>query len=121
MQLRRAGLAKSLLAALNPLSLAHERQEAWLALTLGRKLQAAGRDRRRLAAAMDANWREIYALAKLVEERHVRAQAPSVRPPLLPTPPPLSCARALSCLRRGYLACMVLARFAEYAPTHRRE
>ena len=27
---------------------------------------------KKLAAAMDENWREIYALAEMVEERHLR-------------------------------------------------
>jgi hypothetical protein len=46
--------------------------EAAAALSLARKLAPAGRDLKKLAAAMDANWREIYGLAELIADRHVR-------------------------------------------------
>ena len=41
------------------------------ALSLARALQPAGRDPVKLAKAMDENWREIYALADLIAERHI--------------------------------------------------
>ena len=42
------------------------------AVQLARKLQPAGRDLSKLAAAMDDNWREIYDLADQIAERHLR-------------------------------------------------
>jgi hypothetical protein len=42
------------------------------AVQLARKLQPAGRDLPKLAAAMDENWREIYDLADQIAERHLR-------------------------------------------------
>ena len=41
--------------------------------SLARKLAPAGRDLNKLAAAMDENWREVYELAELVAERHMRS------------------------------------------------
>jgi acyl-CoA oxidase len=46
--------------------------EQLAAISLARKLAPAGRDLEKMAAAMDANWREVYALADLVCARHVR-------------------------------------------------
>lgn len=43
-----------------------------MALRLAQKLAPAGRDAQRLAAAMDAHWRDIYALADHVAARHIR-------------------------------------------------
>ena len=52
--------------------LSSERGEVLAALGLARKLQPAGRDAEKLGQAMDENWREIYALADMIAERHVR-------------------------------------------------
>lgn len=45
--------------------------EARASLSLGKKLAAAGRDLPKLAAAMDANWQEVYGLADMVAARHI--------------------------------------------------
>ena len=41
-------------------------------MQLALKLQPAVRDLAKLAAAMDANWREIYDLADQIADRHLR-------------------------------------------------
>ena len=46
--------------------------EAYSALLLAQKLAPAGRDLEKLAKAMDDNWKDIYALADKVADRHVR-------------------------------------------------
>jgi len=46
--------------------------EARTALLLASKLKPAGRDLKKMAVAMDENWRSIYGLAELIEERHIR-------------------------------------------------
>merc|ERR1711871_1807564 len=46
--------------------------EARGVIKLARALQPAGRDREKLAAAMDANWKLIYDLADKIADRHVR-------------------------------------------------
>ena len=58
-------------AALSGL-LSSERAEVLAAVQLARKLQPASRDLAKLAAAMDANWREIYNLADQIADRHLR-------------------------------------------------
>ena len=45
--------------------------EAIAAINLARKLAPAGRDHQKLGKAMDENWKEIYALADMVCERHI--------------------------------------------------
>ena len=47
--------------------------ETMSAIGLARKLAPAGRDLGKLAAAMDENWRDVYELAELVAERHMRS------------------------------------------------
>mmetsp|Transcript_13721 Transcript_13721/g.39397 ORF Transcript_13721/g.39397 Transcript_13721/m.39397 type:complete len:138 (-) Transcript_13721:219-632(-) len=58
-------------AALSGL-LGEHRAEVFAAANLARKLQPAGRDVAKLAAAMDEHWREIYDLAEMIAERHIR-------------------------------------------------
>jgi hypothetical protein len=70
--LKDGGLAATLLVALNPLS--SDGAEARAALLLARKLAPAGRDRTKMAAKMDKHWRDIYALADMIADRHVREQ-----------------------------------------------
>jgi len=65
--LQKGGAAAVLGGLLSP-----ERAEVLAAVQLGRKLQPAGRDLPKLAAAMDANWREIYDLADQIADRHLR-------------------------------------------------
>jgi len=64
--LQKGGAAGALSALLS------EPSETLAAARLASKLQPAGRDAAKLAKAMDENWREIYALADLVAERHMR-------------------------------------------------
>ena len=45
--------------------------ETMAALQLARKLAPAGRDMNKLAKVMDENWRDIYALADMVCDRHI--------------------------------------------------
>ena len=45
--------------------------EAVAALRLASKLAPAGRDPAKLQKAMDENWKEIYALADMVCDRHI--------------------------------------------------
>ena len=47
-------------------------EEGRSALLLASKLKPAGRDLTKLSVAMDENWRAIYGLANLIEERHIR-------------------------------------------------
>ena len=42
------------------------------AISLARKLAPAGRDIEKLPAAMNDNWREIYDLADMIADRHIR-------------------------------------------------
>jgi len=49
-----------------------DRAETFAAISLARKLAPAGRDVDKLAAAMNENWREIYDLAELIADRHIR-------------------------------------------------
>ena len=65
--MQKGGAAAVLGGLLSP-----ERAEVLAAVQLGRKLQPAGRDLPKLAAAMDANWREIYDLADQIADRHLR-------------------------------------------------
>eukprot|EP00121_Abeoforma_whisleri_P014639 Awhi_evm1s13501 len=51
--------------------------EARAALALAQKLAPAGRNLKKMQIAMDSNWAEIYALSRLIEERHMRDQATS--------------------------------------------
>ena len=66
--LQKGGLAAAAAGLLSPSSHAEVRS----ALSLARALQPAGRDLKKLAKAMDENWREIYALADVIAERHIR-------------------------------------------------
>jgi len=66
--LQKGGLAAAAAGLLSPSSHAEVRS----ALSLARALQPAGRDLNKLAKAMDENWREIYALADVIAERHIR-------------------------------------------------
>jgi len=61
-----------------------DRTETVAALSLARKLAPAGRDIEKLAAAMNENWREIYDLADLIADRHLRTGARSafLEPPV---------------------------------------
>ena len=68
-RVQRGGLLGALRDALSP-----HRREALAALALARRLAPAGRDPARLQALMDANWREVYALADLVAARHIEGQ-----------------------------------------------
>eukprot|EP01134_Creolimax_fragrantissima_P001952 CFRG1952T1 len=45
--------------------------EAVAALQLARKLAPAGRNLEKMAAALDENWREMYALADMISDRHI--------------------------------------------------
>jgi hypothetical protein len=56
--------------------LSADRREVVAALSLARKLAPAGRDPQKLAAAMDASWRQVYELADLVAARRIRDGAP---------------------------------------------
>lgn len=67
--LKEEGMAATALKALNPLGA--EGAEARLALKLAAALAPSGRDRVKLAAAMDEQWTDIYALADLVATRVV--------------------------------------------------
>ena len=51
-----------------------------VALSLGQKLQAAGRDREKMAQLMEEHWEQIYELANKVEERIIRTTPPSAFP-----------------------------------------
>lgn len=51
-----------------------DREEALAALSLASKLAPAGRDLVKMQKAMDDNWKEVYALSELIEERHMRTQ-----------------------------------------------
>ena len=46
----------------------------------GQKLQAAGRDREKMAQLMEEHWEQIYELANKVEERIIRTTPPSAFP-----------------------------------------
>ena len=59
-----------MLAAANPFN--DEGAESLAALQLGQKLAPAGRDREKMAELMDTHWEDIYQLADLVSDRHVR-------------------------------------------------
>ena len=76
--LQRRGLVGAAADALLP---GPDAAEARAALRLARALAPAGRDRDKLAAAMDANWREVYELAELVADRHIRDAAQGVEFP----------------------------------------
>eukprot|EP00941_MAST-03F_sp_MAST-3F-sp1_P000497 g497.t1 len=67
LQLKRGGLSSVFSETLNG-----NGKEALAAASLAQKLAPAGKDRGKLAAAMDANFREIYELADLIAARHVR-------------------------------------------------
>lgn len=56
--------------------LSSDRREAFVAISLARKLAPAGRDPKKLAAVMDASWRQVYELADLVAARRIRDGAP---------------------------------------------
>ena len=75
--LQRQGLAS---AASSLLSFSDDASETLAALALARKLAPAGRDLTKLEAAMDGAWRETYALADLVAERHLRTGPRSAFP-----------------------------------------
>jgi len=51
--------------------------EARAALSLARKLQPAGRDLEKLAAAMNTYWRDVYALADIIADRFEETCTPS--------------------------------------------
>jgi len=67
-QLQKGGLASAAAGLLSP----SDHAEVRVAISLARALQPAGRDPTKLAKAMDESWREIYHLADLVAERHIR-------------------------------------------------
>jgi len=46
-------------------------KEALAALKLAQKLQPAGRDLKKMEALFAENWEDIYALAALIEDRHI--------------------------------------------------
>ncbi|GMH76486.1 hypothetical protein TL16_g07103 [Triparma laevis f. inornata] len=48
--------------------------EAMAALNLARKLAPAGRDLEKMEKAFNENWRDIYSLAELVQDRHMNTQ-----------------------------------------------
>lgn len=47
-------------------------KEGRKALLLASKLKPAGRDLKKLAVAMDKNWKDIYALSERIEQRHMQ-------------------------------------------------
>mmetsp|Transcript_3275 Transcript_3275/g.6213 ORF Transcript_3275/g.6213 Transcript_3275/m.6213 type:complete len:563 (+) Transcript_3275:49-1737(+) len=51
-------------------------KEALAALNLARKLAPAGRDLAKMEKAFNDNWEDIYALADMVADRHMRDQPP---------------------------------------------
>ena len=51
-----------------------------MALSLGQKLQSAGRDRQKLAQLMEENWEQIYELSNRVEERIIKTTPLSTFP-----------------------------------------
>jgi len=53
-----------------------DRIEALAALRLALKLKPAGRDLHKLDKVMTENWREVYALSELIEERIIRNTPP---------------------------------------------
>lgn len=77
-KMKNDGAATTLLKAVNPFS--DEQAEAAVALSLGQKLQAAGRDREKMAQLMEEHWEQIYELANKVEERIIRTTPPSAFP-----------------------------------------
>ena len=76
-QLQRQGVTS---AAASVLSFSADAAETLAALSLARKLAPAGRDPAKLEAAMDGAWREIYALADHVADRHLRTGPRSTFP-----------------------------------------
>lgn len=76
-QLKKQGLAS---AAASVLGMSADSREALAALRLASQLHSAGRDLAKLEAAMDASWREIYHLADLIAERHLREGPKSAFP-----------------------------------------
>lgn len=50
--------------------------EGVAALRLAQKMAPAGRDLKKMAAALEANWKDLYALADLVCDRHIRGAVP---------------------------------------------
>jgi acyl-CoA oxidase len=77
-KMKTEGAATTLLKAVNPFSA--EQAEAAVALSLGQKLQAAGRDRAKMAQLMEQHWEQIYELSRTVEERIIRTTPPSAFP-----------------------------------------
>ena len=76
-QLKKQGLAS---AAASVLGMSADSRETLAALRLASQLHSAGRDLAKLEAAMDASWREIYHLADLIAERHLREGPKSAFP-----------------------------------------
>ena len=76
-QLQKQGLPA---AVTRLLSFSSDSTEILAALSLARKLAPAGRDLAKLEEAMDASWREIYDLAELVAERHLKTGPRSAFP-----------------------------------------
>jgi acyl-CoA oxidase len=56
-------------------AVAHGPGEAVAAAALARRLAAAGKDLAKLSDAMDASWRELYALADRICDRHIATGA----------------------------------------------
>ncbi|GMH86158.1 hypothetical protein TrST_g2029 [Triparma strigata] len=48
--------------------------EAMAALNLARKLAPAGRDLAKMESAFNDNWKDIYSLAEMVQDRHMKDQ-----------------------------------------------